>query len=255
MFYFDYNPKNVHYGSIRQQIWALLHFPFHLSIVLSVEGLRQLSTLYNFNLTVRRIDRDLLQVYDLPANESAIFLDYFNYFYADGGSKSVLKEIHNITSTIEQLETASVESDEYFTLWNDLLVRLYIALAEYYGIKTPYAKAGAAPLSEDGQLYKIVGVFDLVYQYFFIALGVIFLMYGIFAIIVRRHMDVFDYISISLRFIIAAIFVAMVGLYLNPASAEAYSDYITSPWPIPQVCLMMFVGKCSPLYGYEVRGG
>lgn len=243
MFYFDYNPKNVHYGSIRQQIWALLHFPFHLSVVLSVEGLRQLATLYNFNLTVKGIDADLLAVYDLPKNESEKFLEYFSYFYSDGGSKSVLKEYTNITATIELLESVSVDSNEYPVLWNDLLIRLYIGLAEYYGIKAPYAKAGAPPLSEDGQLYKILGVFDLVYQYFFISLGVIFIMYGIFAIIVRRHMDIFDYICIALRFIIAVIFVAMIGLFLNPNSVDAYNDYITSPWPIPQVALMLFAGK------------
>lgn len=40
MLYFDWlSPK--HFGSIRQQIWAFLHFPFHLALVLFMEGTAQ----------------------------------------------------------------------------------------------------------------------------------------------------------------------------------------------------------------------
>lgn len=40
MLYFDWlSPR--HFGSIRQQIWAFLHFPFHLSLVLFMEGTAQ----------------------------------------------------------------------------------------------------------------------------------------------------------------------------------------------------------------------
>jgi len=42
MLYFDNHPTG-HYGTIRQQIWAVLHFPLHLSIVGVVEGAQQLA--------------------------------------------------------------------------------------------------------------------------------------------------------------------------------------------------------------------
>ena len=37
--YFDWLEEERHFGSIRQQIWAGLHFPLHLTLVLAVQGL------------------------------------------------------------------------------------------------------------------------------------------------------------------------------------------------------------------------
>ena len=37
MLYFDWLSHH-HFGSVRQQIWAFLHFPFHLALVLATEG-------------------------------------------------------------------------------------------------------------------------------------------------------------------------------------------------------------------------
>lgn len=42
MLYFDNQPHG-HYGTIRQQIWAIMHFVVHLSIVGAVEGAQQIA--------------------------------------------------------------------------------------------------------------------------------------------------------------------------------------------------------------------
>lgn len=240
MFYFDYNPRNVHYGSIRQQVWCLLHFPFHLAVVLSVEGLRQLLTFYNLSQTIIQMGNDLRIAYENPVEEGKILLKFFKFFYNDGNAKSVVKDYSKITATIKEFATYSTSDKIYSDTWNDLVYRLFIGLTEFYGVKAPYPKEGAAPITEADKFMNILDVFNLAYQYFFISVGVVFAMYGVFAIIVRRHMDIFDYISISLRFIIAAIFIAMLAL---PTNHEAYGKYIVSPWLIPQVCMMIFVGK------------
>lgn len=175
-----------------------------------------------------------------PPLEAQKLLDFFQFFYEDGNAKSVVKDYSKITSTLKKFATYSADDQIYTDTWNDLVYRLYIGLTEFYGIKAPYAKEGAAPITEAGEFMRILDVFNLAYQYFFISIGVVFAMYGVFAIIVRRHMDIFDYISISLRFIIGIIFIAMLAL---PTNGEAYKTYLVSPWVIPQVCLMMFTGK------------
>jgi hypothetical protein len=48
MLYFDALP-DYHFGSIRQQFWAFLHFPFHLFLVLSVEGIAQFVIWFKMN--------------------------------------------------------------------------------------------------------------------------------------------------------------------------------------------------------------
>lgn len=240
MFYFDYNPRNVHYGSIRQQVWSLLHFPFHLSVVLSVEGLRQLLTYYNLSQTITQISNELVLVSDDPVKGGKALLVFFNFFYKDGSAKSIVKDYYEIVAEVDDFSTLSIDDPNYENTWENLVYKLFIGLTEYYGIKVAYPKPGAAPISEVGEFMRILNVFDLAYQYFFISVGVVFAMYGVFAIIVRRHMDIFDYISIGLRFIIAGIFVGMLALSTNVA---AYNAYIVSPWVIPQVCLMIFTGK------------
>ena len=42
MLYFDNHPHG-HYGTIRQQLWSALHFPFHLAVVGVVEGSQQIA--------------------------------------------------------------------------------------------------------------------------------------------------------------------------------------------------------------------
>lgn len=244
MFYFDYTPKNVHYGTIRQQIWALLHFPFHLAIVLSVEGLRQLTTAYSFQFTALWLvslfgpsDVDgTFTVEQLAAQFNATFL----MFYEDGNAKSVLKDWDQIEAEVAQLDTfgdlASDNTDKFYALIDTLVSRLLNGLADYLGIKVPYKKYK----SPADQLEATSEVFDLVYQYFFISLGVIFVMYSIFAILVRRQMDIFDILSVVLRFCLAIVFFGMVGLRSND---NAYANYTSSPWPVPQACLMIFVSK------------
>lgn len=40
MIYFDWMNR-AQFGELRQEIWASLHFPFHLALVLLVEGASQ----------------------------------------------------------------------------------------------------------------------------------------------------------------------------------------------------------------------
>ncbi|KAF2214923.1 hypothetical protein CERZMDRAFT_19998, partial [Cercospora zeae-maydis SCOH1-5] len=44
MLYFDALVEDEHIGTIIQQVWSILHFPLHVSLVLSVEGLAQCIT-------------------------------------------------------------------------------------------------------------------------------------------------------------------------------------------------------------------
>jgi hypothetical protein len=43
MLYFD-TVNRHHFGSVRQQLWAFLHFLFHVALVLSLAGMAQFVT-------------------------------------------------------------------------------------------------------------------------------------------------------------------------------------------------------------------
>lgn len=128
---------------------------------------------------------------------------------------------------------------------NELLSELLVGIAEYYGVKAPHPTAiflkYEEPFSEDGPLGKVLGVFNLVYEYFFVSLGCTFVLLAAFTFLVRRNKDVHDYLSIAIRLAVGLVMYGMVGLHTR-GNEELYYDYLYSPWPIPQVCLIVFMG-------------
>lgn len=271
MFYFDYTPRGVHYGTIRQQFWAVLHFPFHMAIVLAVEGLRQLSTWWSFNQAYNfvwaRFDAAAISSPD-PQQSWEAFLDevaaFLQYLYDDGNAKIVMKHFGSI-----QEEIASLRATSWDDKSNNTVIDLYqihydmlSGFAEWYGIKVPKSKEKDLTVAEIfnanldvsafNPILEIMKVYDLVYSYFFISLAVVFCMYGIFGLFVRRRKDGWDYFSVSWRFAIALSFIALERLKLNE---NLYRNFMRSPWPIPMVAFIMlfalFADKIVGLLAYK----
>jgi hypothetical protein len=69
-----YRVQEEHFGTIRQQIWAFLHFPLHLALVLAVEGVAQslawnaaivkVDMVYNESLSYNLYDPDSFNITD-----------------------------------------------------------------------------------------------------------------------------------------------------------------------------------------------
>ena len=245
MFYFDYNPKHGQYGVIKQQFWTLLHFPFHLSIVLSMEGLRQLSTLHGLNTYVDMLFSGIGNL-EQPNGVMDWFTYHFNALYDDGTSKTIVKDYKTITEDIANLEALSNGSNatDYELAVSDLLSELLVGITEYYGMKAPKPKKNQSQdYSGEGKLGKVIGVFNLVYEYYFVSFGTIFLIFGIFTFLVRPHRNIYDFLAIAIRVLVGISMFAMVGLY-TVGSEDVYYDYLYSPWPIPQVCIILVSGMC-----------
>lgn len=256
MFYFDYTPKNTHYGTIRQQVWAVLHFPFHLAVVISVEGLRQLTTWYSFQQAVGVIERAFTSVTKNPDPVAQfdglrdLVFGLLEYLYKEGSSKTVLKSWDSVNSSYAILtETPYADlSDSQASLLRNMTDIMAIGYAEFYGIKVSKKKhhkkirndfddPNYSPFSDVAMLY------DLVYEYFFIAIGVVFIMYGVFGLFVRRRKDVWDYISVAIRFAVGITFFGIVFIRDN---STAYNAYYLSSWPVPSVCLILAAGMSTP---------
>jgi hypothetical protein len=259
MFYFDYTPRNVHYGTIRQQLWAVMHFPFHLAMVLSVEGLRQLSTWWSFLQANKNIDRRLAASQNSTdpqvnwwnaLNETQRFLQYL---YDDGTATDILKNWDEINSELSDLAStpiAEILQDNHTRVdLYQLQFDMVSGFAEFYGIELPEAdhETSVADLVESGinpELYSpannIREVYSLVYTYFYASLAVVFFMYGILGLFVRRRKDVWDYFSVGLRFAVGFVF---IGIEQMKTNETLYANFMDSPWPIPTVAIVLFVGE------------
>lgn len=246
MFYFDYTPRNTHYGSIRQQIWALLHFPFHLATVLVMEGLRQLTIwwsfysgvtyYYNF-LTTEEMDTAI------PELKS-----YFEELYDDGASKTILKDYSSIMAGLDTLASGNYTTENRTELVDFISNILFTGLAEFYEIETESGENSTEAASAEsiqffrGPLRDVGSLYVLVYHYFFVSLGVMFLGYGMFAVLVRRQKDVYDYIAIAFRGAAAVVFFSLSSMYHHGLDGEG-KTLLLSPWPVPTVCLVLAIGK------------
>ena len=95
MLYFDWY-SHKHFGSIRQQIWAFLHFPFHLALVLFMEGTAQLI-----------IWQKLLEVINIVRNSFDAQLEAFAVAAEDPSANLTLSDLADtIGVTINDFVTA-----------------------------------------------------------------------------------------------------------------------------------------------------
>lgn len=257
MFYFDYTPRGVHYGTIRQQFWAVLHFPFHLAVVLSVEGLRQLSTWWSFlqayRLLSARFDTAASNTTDPQQNwlnQLGEIDNFLTYLYEDGTAVDVVRNWADI-----QDELASLKATNYNATTTETDIDLaqlnfdmISGFAKFYGIKVPKEKGPKYTVAEivysglNIDAYDpgntIMKVYDLVYTYFFSAMAVVFFMFGVLGLFVRRKKDGWDYFSVALRFAIGFTFIGIERMKTNDSM---YNRFLSSPWPIPTVAIILFI--------------
>ncbi|KAF8418749.1 bacterial low temperature requirement A protein-domain-containing protein [Tirmania nivea] len=256
MFYFDYTPRGVHYGTIRQQFWAVLHFPFHLAVVLAVEGLRQLSTWWSFLQAQRLLNSRFTAAFNTTdpqqnwINVLGEIEGFLNYLYEDGTAVEVVRNWETIQEELKDLKETEYNStgvQTYIDMYQ-LNFDMIAGYAQFYGIEVPEEKGPKHTVQEivtshlNVESYDpandIMNVYDLVYTYFFSALAVVFFMYGLLGLFVRRKKDGWDYFSVALRFAVGFTF---IGIERINGNEKMYFNFLASPWPIPTVAIILFV--------------
>ena len=260
MFYFDYAPDNIKYGRIGQIFWAVLHFPFHLGLVLSVEGLRQVTTWWSFQQAIKMVSRKAKNAFNEGGTnkQAAVrgYLDVYtkvvDYLYKDGSSKEILKHYGELKQELVDLSNTSIANWTTTNMENlhNVTAELVQGCTEFYGIKSP-PTVTAQNTRESMETFLDQGydpfqyvhdLFDLVFRYFFASLGAVFIMYGLLRLVVHRKKDVWDYVSVAIRFVVGILFIGLVFLQKN---GPLYTRFYTSPWPIPMVSIILLIGKFS----------
>lgn len=242
--YFDNFPHG-HYGTIRQQIWSVLHFPFQLAIVGVVEGSQQVAlaryVLKNWQkiddsilqyCTVDNLDggklRDallkLLDYWDFEAKyETYAFQELItNYTYVIGNDTGICSPA-NATSYID----SGVWPDSIAQVIIDMFDGVYIGL----GMKLPVDK-----LEKSYALDIAIKSWKLVYLYYWTSFAVLIGSSIIFLILIRRHKsDLFDWVSIGFRVVVLVIGGALIGLIANKNALYAY----LRSWAVLPTCLIL----------------
>jgi hypothetical protein len=242
MMYFD-NQSHGHFGTIRQQIWSTLHFPLHLAIVGVVEGAQQVALARyvlksSDNLGDKMIDICLVKGLEGDGLISALS-DAVTYYKLDEKAETLawagfisekLDEIGANAGVCSGLSGATFDD-----LPNLLLELHHLVTAGIYtalGIKIStdkYLDAFSVALES----WKIV------YRYFWTANAILFAVFIIFTILIRRNkFDFFDFTSLLSRLVVLVIVAVFLGLSNNQ---DRIYNILHTIWVLPVTILLLYL--------------
>ncbi|KAH8586366.1 bacterial low temperature requirement A protein-domain-containing protein [Bisporella sp. PMI_857] len=245
MFYFDNRPQH-HYGTVRQQFWAGLHFPLHIGVVGVLEGSQQIAIgRYIFKSFVK-IENDIhefcvKQHLDGTALANALTqvmkeLKLEDKLESRDQAALIMQELYNLTNVTGICSEANTSNIPAFssipTTFDDIMIDIFGALFQNTGINLP---SGVDP-SELGR-----STFLTVYIYYWASICLTMASFAALFWLTKHEEQraaLFEKIALYGRIIaavIAAIFVTAV------ASRIFLFYFIRSPAILPTVASIFVI--------------
>ncbi|KAH8591150.1 bacterial low temperature requirement A protein-domain-containing protein [Bisporella sp. PMI_857] len=252
MLYFDWYSHH-HFGSIRQQFWAIIHFPFHLALVLSMEGIAQFIIWRKLIEVIQYVDKVYSNAYlnwlndqttslsDLPitlnATASQIFASYPPiYAYVEQDVQTYLLDITSAFNTLNDPSTnPDVIISEVQTAVDNLFATIQNSLFDTYGVVIPDKKYSVTNPTET--LNHNFEVFELVFIYFFVTAGFTLLLMNTLNFLSKRKKSKSDWARSIFNYIIGVVLCVIAGA----VKTNKGIDLLTSSWVIPTVAIALTV--------------
>ena len=256
--YFDVSPKGK-VGKMAQLLWVQLHFAFHVSLILLLEGSQILALTLDVTLKLGYLAETFLFVCEEPRPQLDQAVQLIRSTISDMEipfSRGATQEWTSISSILEDMAEQPLCPEAgtfiYFyttDLINDLMGNVTAALFSSMGI-TPKVKGGIGLLDNKQLLHMYMKLLSFVYVYFFTVACITMLLLGVFVRLTRRHScQLHQSLSIAVRVVIALILAALVAFSRN--FSLAYS-FMTSPVILYAFTLTLFTGQWSnSLPGYS----
>lgn len=265
--------KTQHFGKsrrkliarFRQQIWAILHYPLHVAILLTVEGS---TTLILWNI-IKNYSNFLFLYLPCPAcysTPSDLTLGFekveslVNYFsdiivqFNDNFKNSNINATYDYTADLVALKNISAPynssqwNDEAYIIETKIFFGVYDFLFAQFKIEAPgsadesITETGTSSVDQTLSIIteaeSLFNIFNTVFYYFYISAGAMLVILAVMYWFGKNHKSRGEYVSIAMRTV--AGLVLMVGLIagtnLNIAGLFDYSS-----WIIPVVTLSYFV--------------
>ena len=241
MLYFD-QVDNKRFGTIRQQFWALAHFPFHISLVLLMEGTARFITWRN---AIDQVDSVIFQFDEIwsSSNDTSVLAANFSDY-----SKTLLKLVEadagkfNVTQYIYDLAAKSEwDTEAAYAAVDGILWTLINATFKYFKIQASkkdtqkYLSIKADPFTD---LHNVLKVYDLVFIYFFIAAGLTLVTMAVLIGLAKKGKCAGDYAAILLRLVVGC---GLAMISIVKVNTAAQQNFLYSAWMLPSVLLGLFI--------------
>ncbi|KAH6668806.1 bacterial low temperature requirement A protein-domain-containing protein [Halenospora varia] len=259
MLYFDALPPH-HFGSIRQQFWAYLHFPLHLALVLFLVGVSQFfiwnkitqakeDVIARFNeLTMSGEFSNTLDTNDYQTMAAWLRDLIFNKLldkkkgYKPKDSIVLVDLDHELTilqqGWMDDGKNTTNSGEWVMDQVNDMAQKVIKSVFKTYGFEAPEKKGNAATNHADGKTVDTDQAFSdmitLVFTYFFVAAGATLILLGVLDILTlpRHHFTKSIWRNIGIVVSTAAYFVIGIALMAlsSLADTDAGDNWGATPW-------------------------
>ena len=240
-------------STLHQQWWIMIHFPYHASLLLVVEGIAQLTVwrkLYDIFTTF------YYAIYAAPVDNLMECVQYINetinalyeqFPDSDAARPNISEELSAILS-----------SRGNTTLINEEQLGVFVKginwLAEVFDVEIPERYAELEATNESAGYYGVLATYTTVFLYLFICAGVVLILLAALFLLGNRHKTPGEWISIGVRGLVgvALSMLAIMGKslldYVQSDSPDTDTpsnggNYFRSQWMIPTIALVYLVGK------------
>ena len=247
MLYFD-QIETERVGTMRQQIWTMLHFPYHMCLLLVVEGVSQLSVWRKIVDELNYLNNAIFMqdiVYDdlgtTVTNINETIQGIFNSF------KENEYALPDVSQNFDAISSAGTNQTEVNNQAEEIIYSTLNWVIENLDVKIPEEALESG--DEDEALVGALETFSTVFFYFFIAAGLTLILLAVLFFLGKRRKSRGEYLSIGLRVLvgIALSLVAIMGRDLlaeNPLGKSLDGvNYFYSAWMLPTVLLTYGLGE------------
>ncbi|KAL0939792.1 uncharacterized protein CTRU02_206402 [Colletotrichum truncatum] len=242
MLYFD-NPPECKFGTVRQQIWAVLHFPFHLGMIGVVEGSQQIALAWQVMSQFGSFFSDIRKAC-VSRNEDGLALTNStitsfqslqmpNSLEVRDMIPFVYQEIYNLGNMTGLCSAANTTGGDDLFLpspYKKLTRRVIGVLFKSYNGLSSSDEADPGDIAEPA--------YTTVYVYYWSSFLFVVAFFGVFILITRhkdRPLNIFDKAAVTSRGLASLL---AIGLAAGAASDEFIFKYLKSAATLPTVALI-----------------
>ncbi|KAJ6006683.1 hypothetical protein N7451_004627 [Penicillium sp. IBT 35674x] len=233
--YFDLSPGR-RLGRVAQQIWAQLHFPFHVALILLLEGSQILALTLDVTLKLKYLAQTFSFVCEenRPSQEKAIALIRSTITDMEiPFSRGATQEWAAISSLLDDLsnqplcpDVGTFSAHHNVDIFNDLMGNVTAALFSSMDI-TPPVKVDIGLLDSHQLLQMYMKLLAFVYIYFFAGASLAMGFFSVFTILSRRHERRLHLgLSVAVRGLLA---IFLAGLVSFASYFPLAYSFMTSP--------------------------
>lgn len=266
MLYFDQFSED-RFGTLRQQIWSLLHYPLHMAIVICVEGNTSLIVWNSAVQAIKFIWTLEPKDYSDPADDFRTpdaYVDFLNQSMLSINDRFRSKKWdkaydwnQNLTAITGYTSTYGFKTDE----WNDntgklvhsLFTRAKIFVFEAHAdtlakLNAVSPQQTANQQTKDIQLEAIYDVFNVTVMSFYVGAGAMLLLLAILYWFNKMHKTKYEFGEMINRVVIGfALIILGVATVIGDKSTFGFK-FEASHWMIAIVVLCFVAGMFSPFF-------